>query len=122
MFSALAVPDIAKSATKGTTSETRSFWCRFSIGSSWVAQALPAQSHIDVLDLRAGKKLLDRLLAADARLLDPAERHADVVRAGAVDPDVARLDFRGEAVGAVEIVRPDRRREPHVERVHPRQQ
>ena len=59
------------------------------------------QRDVDVLDLRAGEELLDRLLAADARLLDAAERHADVVRAGAVDPDVARLDSatRGDGRG-----------------------
>src|SRR5437868_4306863 len=59
-----------------------------------LCSALQAQGHVDVLDLRAREELLDRFLASHARLLVAAERHADVMRARAVDPDIARLDAR----------------------------
>src|SRR5262245_41590327 len=83
---------------------------------------LSTQRYVDVLDLRAREELLDRLLTSQAGLLDAAERHADVVRRRAVDPDVTRFDARGEPVRAVEVVRPDRRGEPVVERVDPREE
>src|SRR5437773_10929165 len=82
-----------------------------------VISCISLERHIDVLDLRAREQLLDRLLAADARLLVAAERHADPVLTRAVDPYVAGLDPRGEAVRAVEVVRPDRAGQPDVERI-----
>src|SRR5262245_52629047 len=81
-----------------------------------------AQRDVDVFYLRAREELLDRLLASQPRLLDASERDADVMRRGAVDPDIARLDARREPVRTVEIVRPDRRGEPVVERVDAREE
>src|SRR5690349_1772039 len=88
------------------------------------APGLPdrSQRHVDVLDLSACEQLVDRLLASHARLFVSAERYADVVRAGAVDPDVAGLDATGETMCAVEIVSPDGARESVLERVHATQQ
>src|SRR5690349_13057370 len=40
-----------------------------------------------------------------------------MMRARTVDPHVPRLDARGKAMRAIEIVRPDRRRQAVVERV-----
>src|SRR5450631_2039729 len=62
------------------------------------------ERHADVLDLRAGQELLDRLLASHAGLLVAAEGHADPVLAGIVDPDVAGFDFGRQTVRAIQIV------------------
>src|SRR6478609_4361663 len=72
--------------------------------SGWRALAA-FERHVDVLDLGTGQQLLDRFFASHARLLVAAERHADPVLAGAVDPDEPRLDARCEAVRAVEVMR-----------------
>src|SRR6266498_1918629 len=82
-----------------------------------IISCISPERHVDVLDLRACEQLLDRFLATDARLLVAAERHADPVLTRAVDPHVAGLDPGGEAVRAVEIVRPDRASQPDVERI-----
>ena len=60
-----------------------------------------------VLELRAFKQLVDRFLASASRLLVTAARNADVMRARAIDPDVARFHARCQAVRRVEFVRPD---------------
>src|SRR6185295_15805931 len=87
-------------------------WASASMGIT--SSCVAPKRDVDVLDLRAGEQLLDRFFAAHPRLLVAAEGDADVMRARAVDPDVAGLHFRGEAMGAVEVVRPDRRGEPDV--------
>src|SRR5690606_24437295 len=81
---------------------------------------VPLQRDAGVLDLRARDVLVDRLLAPDSRLLVSADRHADVMRARVVDPDVAGLDAGREAVRAIEVVRPDRGGEAIVERIDAR--
>ena len=61
-------------------------------------ERLAAERDMDVLLLRAGHQLAQALLAADARLLDAAERRAEEVGSDLVDPDIPRLHFGGGAV------------------------
>src|SRR5205814_9301989 len=75
------------------------------------------ERDVDVLDLGARQKLLDRLLAPDARLLVAAEGHPDPVLRGAVDPDKTGFDLRREPMRTFEIVGPDRAGQPDVEGV-----
>src|SRR5581483_8928060 len=74
----------------------------------------PARSQPDRDRLLVGEReqLVEALLAAHAGLLAPAERRAEVVRPGVVDPDVAGLDPRGRAQRGGDVPRPDRGREP----------
>src|SRR5215813_13745545 len=69
-----------------------------------------AEHHVDRLHLGVAQKLVDPLLAAEAGVLQPAERRAVEVAGGAVDPDVARLDSLRGAERGLEIIGEDRGR------------
>ncbi len=62
--------------------------------------------RITVLVSRNGQQALDATLAADARLLEAAERHAEV-GAERVVPDGARAQLPGDLAGPVDVVGED---------------
>src|SRR5690606_24402954 len=64
---------------------------------------------------------LQAALAAQAGLAHAAERRAQVAHEPAVDPDDAGVDAGGEAVGAGEVARPDRRGQAVVDGIGQRQ-
>src|SRR5687768_4424032 len=66
------------------------------------------QLDADILRLREEVQRLESTFAADAALLHPAERNAQVAQEPAVDPDRPGVQLRGHAVGALQVARPDR--------------
>src|SRR4051794_29140836 len=76
--------------------------------------------HAYVLRLGEEVERLEAAFAADAALLHPAERDAEVAEEPAVDPDGAAVDGCGDAVCAGEVAGPDARREAVARRVRER--
>src|SRR5207344_417129 len=64
------------------------------------------------LDLRVPVHCLHPQLAAEARLLEPAERRLHAYRAVRVDRDDARLERTSDPKRPRAVLRPDRAREP----------
>src|ERR1051325_11295812 len=82
----------------------------------------PLQSELDADVLGLGKKFErgKAALAADAALAHAAEGYAKVAQEPAVDPDGAAVDCGGDAVGSLQVARPEARREAVLRRVRER--
>ena len=65
----------------------------------------------DMLERRMLLDRMDRHVAADARQLETAEGHFRRSRAMIVDPHRPGFDQRGAFDGAIDVPRPDRRRQ-----------
>src|SRR5262249_36801349 len=76
------------------------------------------QPDMDVLLLREGEHLLETLFAPKSRLLETAKGRAKKVFADLVDPHVTRLHSERGAVRGIQIIGPDRSREPIFNRIH----
>src|SRR5262249_53404039 len=112
-----------RSATAGRRG--RRWWSscsRTSSAASYVRPGFPPPSYEDFTSrsadvdpdrLPVGELVerVNRLFAAEARLLEAAERRRDVARVERVDPDDASPDRSGIAVSLADVTRPDCRRE-----------
>src|ERR1044071_397892 len=85
--------------------------------STATAGTASGQLDADILRLREEVQRFESTLAADAAFLHPAERDAQVAQEPAVDPHRAGVQLRGDAVGALQVARPDRGGEPVLRRV-----
>src|SRR5262245_41261480 len=83
---------------------------------AWLSR-LAGEPDVDVLLLGEAEELAEAFLAADAGLLDSAERSTQVVTRHIVDPDVTRLDSRGGPVRGGQVARPDGAGEAVADRV-----
>src|SRR5690606_9439132 len=87
------------------------------IGSPGAATAPLSQSDADVPWFGEKAHGLEPTLATQPGLPAAAERRAQVAQHPAVDPDDAHAQRRGEAMGALEVARPQRRRQPVLHRI-----
>ena len=61
----------------------------------------------DVLGLGEESQCFFSAFAADAALFHAAERDAEVAHEPAIYPDGAGVDFLSDAMGAIQVLRPD---------------